>query len=724
MRRLTSLLLFALLSGCAAKPAAAPSPKPATPTAAAAPAPVAVPPVAKRQGHSATLHGQSRTDDYHWLRQKDAPDVLAYLKAENAYTEAVMKPTEPLQQRLYDEMLGRIKQTDLSVPFRKDGWLYYSRTEEGKEYPIHCRKKGTLEGKEEILLDLNEMRKGEKFISLGDREVSDDGNLLAYSTDTTGFRVYTLRVKDLRSGELLPTKIEAVTSVAWAKDGKTLFYTTEDETKRSNKLWRHVLGARGPDTLQYEEKDERFTIAVGRTRSGGYLLAYVASHTTSEIRYLKADRPSDPWKIVAAREQDHEYDVDHRADTFYIRTNDQGRHFRLVKAPVASPGRKSWKEVIPHREDVMLEGVDLFKDHYVVFTRKDALPHLAIAAYDAKGKASPHEIAFDEAVYAAFPDTNEEFDSSVYRFSYMSFVTPKSVFDYDVKTKERKLLKRTEVLGGYDASLYTSERLTATAPDGTKVPISLVYKKGLAKDGRAPLLLYGYGSYGASIPVFFDSNRVSLLDRGVVYALAHIRGGGDLGKKWHDDGRMLRKKNSFTDFIACAEHLIAQRYTSRERLAINGGSAGGLLMGAVVNMRPDLFKAVVAEVPFVDVVNTMLDETLPLTVGEFEEWGNPKEKPAFDYMLSYSPYDNVTRKDYPAMLVVSAYNDSQVMYFEPAKWVAKLRAEKTDANPLLLKMDLDPAGHGGKSGRYEKLREEAFVNAFILNQLGVEKQER
>ncbi len=722
MRRLSSVsLVFALLLACAPKPAPAPAAKAPVAAATATVAAKPVPPVAKKEGHSETLHGQARTDDYHWLRQKDAPDVLSYLKAENAYTAGVMKPTEPLQQRLYDEMLGRIKQTDLSVPFRKDGWFYYSRTEEGKEYPIHCRKKGSLDGKEEVLLDLNEMRKGEKFISLGDREVSDDGNLLAYSTDTSGFRVYTLRVKDLRNGDILPTKIAAVTSVAWAKDGKTLFYTTEDETKRSNKLWRHVLGARGPDTLQYEEKDERFTVAVGRTRSGDYLMAHLASHTTSEIRYLKAGSPSDAWKTIAPREQDHEYDVDHRGNSFYIRTNDKGRHFRLVSAPVASPGRKSWKEVIPHRDDVMLEGVDLFKDHYVVFSRKDALPHLSITSYDAtKGAKAAHEIAFDEAVYAAFPDTNEEFASSVYRFSYMSFVTPKSVFDYDVKTKQRTLLKRQEVLGGYDASLYTSERLTATAPDGTKVPISLVYKKGLVKDGRAPLLLYGYGSYGVSIPVYFDSNRVSLLDRGVVFALAHIRGGGDLGKKWHDQGRMLSKKNTFTDFIACAEHLIAQKYTARERLAINGGSAGGLLMGAVANMRPDLFKAVVAEVPFVDVVNTMLDETLPLTVGEFEEWGNPKEKPAYDYMLSYSPYDNVTRKDYPAMLVVSAYNDSQVMYFEPAKWVAKLRASKTDANPLLLKMDLDPAGHGGKSGRYEQLHEEAFAAAFILTQLGVE----
>jgi oligopeptidase B len=676
----------------------------------------AQPPVAKREPQKMTLHGVERVDDYAWLRQKDTPAVLDYLKAENAYTdEALTKPTEALRKKLFEEMKARLKESDLSVPYEHRGYLYYSRTEAGKEYPIRCRKKGSLTAPEEVLLDLNAMRGDLKFLALGHFEVSVDNKWLAYETDTTGFRQYTLQFKDLTSGALAPERIEKVTSFAWAADNKTVFYVSEDAAKRPAKLWRHSVGTpTSKDVAVYEEKDERFSVDISRTRSDAFLVMAINSLTTSEVRVLDAKAATDDWKTIATREQDHQYEVDHRGDLFYIRTNDKGRNFRLVSAPARNPSRVQWKEEIPHSDDVMLVGIDLFKDFYVVFSRKDALPQLTVVT-DAKREAIP----FDEAAYAVFPNVNESYDAGAYRFTYMSFVTPQSVFEYDVKAKTKTLLKQDEVLGGYDATQYTSERLFATAGDGTRVPISLVYKKGLKKDGKAPLLLTGYGSYGFPSPINFDSARVSFLDRGGVVAIAHIRGGGELGKKWHDQGRMMNKKNTFSDFIACADALVKQKFTSASRLAIMGGSAGGLLMGAVINMRPTLFKAVIAQVPFVDVVNTMLDESLPLTVGEFEEWGNPKEKAAFDYMRSYSPYDNVAKKAYPSMLVISAYNDSQVMYFEPAKWVAKLRAMKTDKHPLYLRMNLDPAGHGGKSGRYERLEERAYEYAYLITELGM-----
>ena len=674
------------------------------------------PPVAKKVPKMDVLHGERRVDDYYWLRDKTKPEVISYLEAENAYTASVMKPTEAFQEALYQEMLGRIKQTDLSVPYRYGGYYYYSRTEEGKQYPIHCRKKASLDAPEQVTLDLNDLAKGHKFMALGAYAVSDDGNLLAYSTDNTGFRQYTLRVKDLRTGEALIDAREKVVSVAWAADNHTLFYTVEDVAKRSYRLYRHRLGSTD-DQLIYEEKDERFSINVERTRSHAYLLMTSASHTASEVRYLPATQPEGEWRVVAAREPLHEYEVDHHGDRFYIRTNSGGRNFRLVTTPVSDPGKENWKEVIPHRPSVMLEGMDFFASYYVLLEREDGLQRLRVTDLRT---GQWHRIEFPEPAYAAFPAQNREFETATFRFSYQSPITPPSVFDYDMEKRERKLLKQTEVLGGYDPARYQVERLSATAMDGARIPISVVYKKGLKRDATAPMLLTGYGSYGFSLPPSFSSNRISLLDRGMVFAIAHVRGGGEMGKAWHDQGRMMNKKNTFTDFIAVAEYLIARKFTSKDRLVITGGSAGGLLMGAVTNMRPDLFHAVVSLVPFVDVINTMADASIPLTVGEFEEWGNPKTKAEYDYIKTYSPYDNIERKAYPAILVRTSLNDSQVMYWEPAKYVAKLRSMKTDSNVLLLKTNM-AAGHGGASGRYDFLREQAFDYAFILTQVGTSK---
>ena len=676
------------------------------------------------------MHGDRRVDHYDWLRHKESPEVLAYLQAENAYTDAVLKPTEAFQEKLYQEMLGRIQQTDLSVAYRLRGYLYFTRTEEGKQYPIHYRRRDEEGAAEELLLDLNQLAEGHSFLGLGDFEVSDDNQLLAYSTDTTGFRQYTLQVRDLRTDELLPEHMERVTSVAWATDNKTLFYTIEDETtKRSHRLYRHVLGAAGADTLLYEETDERFHVEIERTRSGGYLLLTSASHTTSEVRFLQAHEPFGQFQLIVPREDNHEYYADHHPDpfpgeaeeVFFIRTNSGGRTFRLATAPVHNPTREFWREIVPNRPEVMLAGVASFKNHLVVFEREGGLPYLRIvdlAANTGTFLDSSHRVEFSEPAYTASLGDNPEFEAAHVRFQYESFITPRSIFDYDVRTLERVLRKQQPVLGGYDASQYVSERLHTTASDGTRVPISIVYRRDTRRDGTSPLLLYGYGSYGISMPVNFNSNRLSLLDRGVIFAIAHIRGGGELGKPWHDAGRMKMKQNTFTDFIACAEHLIAQCYTSSEKLAIQGGSAGGLLMGAVTNMRPDLFHIVISQVPFVDVLNTMLDASLPLTVGEYEEWGNPQIADDYFTMKKYCPYTNLQRKAYPSMLLKTALNDSQVMYWEPAKYGAKLRTLKTDSNPLLLKINLG-AGHGGASGRYDYLREIALDYAFLLTQLGI-----
>jgi oligopeptidase B len=672
------------------------------------------PPLAERRAHVETLFGEVRSDDYFWLRNKQDPAVRAYLEAENAYAERVMAPMAALRDTLYSEMLRRIRQTDLSVPYPDRGYVYYSRTVEGQQYPIYCRRRGSMDAPEEVLLDLNEMARGKSFMGLGAYTVSDDGHLLAFSVDTNGFRQYALYVKDLRTGRLLPDTRWPVVSVAWAADHRTLFYTVEDHAKRPYRLYRHELGAER-DSLLYEERDERFRVGVSRTRSAAWLILSATSATTSEMRVLRAADPRGGWLLVSPRRQDREYYLDHQGDRFYILVNDTGRNFRLVSSPAEDPREENWREVIPHDPEVMLEDVDCFAGHYVVSARVGGLPRLRVTSL-ATGRS--HDIRFPEPVYSAFASVNREFNTRTFRYTYQSFVTPLSVFDYDMDGRRSTLLKETEVLGGYDRRRYASERIHATAPDGVRVPISLVYRRGLRRDGRAPMLLYGYGSYGASSNVTFSSNRLSLLDRGVVYAIAHIRGGGELGKAWHDDGRMMRKMNTFTDFIAAAEHLVAQRYTARDRLAAQGGSAGGLLMGAVTNLRPDLFRVVVANVPFVDVINTMLDSTLPLTVGEFEEWGNPRIESDYRYMRQYSPYDNLAPRDYPSILVTTSFNDSQVLYHEPAKYVARMRSLSTGPQLLVFVTNMG-AGHGGASGRYDRLREIARDWAFVLWELGV-----
>ncbi|HVR71169.1 MAG TPA: S9 family peptidase [Vicinamibacteria bacterium] len=675
------------------------------------------PPSAPRIPRPIAVHDETLDDDYFWLREKTSPDVAAYLEAENAYADAVMAPTAALQERLYREMLGRIKETDLSVPYREGGYFYYSRTEEGKQYPIYCRRKDGPDAREEVTLDLNELAAGHSFLSIGAYAVSDDGALLAYSIDTTGFREYTLYVKDLRTGERRPERIEKTGAVAWAGDGQTLFYAVEDQAKRPHRVYRHHLGPAAPDELVYEETDELFRVWVGRTRSKAYLLLGSASHTTTEVRYRPAGAPVGEWRLVAPRRHEHEYDVDHHGDRFYIRTNDRGRNFRLVWAPADDPRPERWQEVVAHRPEVMLEGAEFFRDHSVLLERERGLQVLRVT--DLRTGAW-HRVEFPEPAYAAFPSQNPEFETNLFRYSYQSLVTPSSVFDHDMEARTSTLLKEQPVLGGYDRTRYVSERLEATAPDGTRVPISIVYRKGAPRDGTAPLHLHGYGSYGYPLPVGFSSNRLSLLDRGMAVAIAHVRGGGEMGKAWHDDGRMLKKRNTFTDFIAAAEHLVAERYTSSDRLAIEGGSAGGLLVGAVVNMRPELIRLAISKVPFVDVLNTMLDESLPLTVGEYEEWGNPNRREEYDCIRAYCPYTNLAPRAYPTMLVKTSFNDSQVMYWEPAKYVARLRTLKTDGNLLLLKTNM-AAGHGGASGRYDYLREVAFDYAFVLTQLGLER---
>jgi oligopeptidase B len=677
----------------------------------------ATPPVAPQHPTVLSKHGDKRADDYAWLRHKQDSAVLDYLQAENAYAEAVTKPLQAFEDTLYREMVERIQETDLSVPYRLRGWVYYSRTEAGKQYPILCRK-SAADGEtatEHILLDVNKLAEGKSFMAIGAVALSEDDRLYAFTTDATGFRQYTLRIKDLHTGKLLPVRRQRVTSVAWAADNITLFYTTEDKvTKRSNQLWKHVLGQKR-DTLIYEEKDERFRVHVHRTRSRAYLLLSSSSHTASEVRYLPTNRPNSRWRLMLKRRTNIEYDVDHHGDRFYLRINDTGRNFRLVSAPIASLKPENWQEIVPHRADVMLEDVDLFQHYRVLHERDKGLEQLVITDLDS---GVTHCIAFDEPAYSLSGEANPEWETRTFRYVYESMTTPDTVYDYNMTTRERILLKRRPVLGDFDPTHYVTERRTARAQDGTEVPVSLVYRKGIRRDGRAPLWLEGYGAYGYPNDVYFSSNRLSLLDRGVIYAVAHIRGGGDLGKAWHDAGRMLNKMNTFTDFIAVAETLIRERYTSSDRLAISGGSAGGLLMGAVTNMRPDLCKVVLTHVPFVDVLSTMLDASLPLTVGEYEEWGNPNIKQYYQYMRQYSPYDNIARQAYPAMLVKTSLNDSQVMYWEPAKYVARLRAKRTNTTPLLLVTNMG-AGHGGASGRYDHLHEIAYDFAFVLDQLGI-----
>jgi oligopeptidase B len=675
-------------------------------------------PMTTKKPKTTNIHGVTLVDDYFWLREKTNPDVMTHLQAENAYAEEVMKPTAGLQEKLYKEMLSHIKQTDIQVPYRQGNYFYYTRTEEGKQYPIYCRKKGSVDAPEEVVLDQNELAKGQKFMSVGAFNPSDDGNLLAYSTDNTGYRQYTLRVKDLRTGQDLSENIERVNYVTWATDNKTLFYVTEDPvTKRSDKFFRHVLGGDNND-LVYEEKDEMFDIYTFRSRDRAIIFVGAESKTSTDVRFLPADNPNAELKVVLARQPDHEYDVDHRNGLFYIRSNKGAKNFRVMTAPISDPSEKNWKEFVAHRPTVKVEGISLFADHAVLSEWENGLQQLEVLNFKTNKR---HRIEFPEPVYSTGLSTNREFNTNVVRYSYNSMVTPNSVFDYDMNTGKSTLLKQTEVPGGFDRKNYQSERVFATASDGIKIPMSIVYRKGTKLDGSAPLLLYGYGSYGASIPPTFSSSRLTLLDRGVIYAIGHIRGGGELGEEWRQAGRMMTKLNTFTDFIACAEHLIKAKYTSSNRLVIQGGSAGGLLMGVVTNMRPDLFKAVVSQVPFVDVLNTMLDASIPLTTSEYIEWGNPNEKPAFEYMKQYSPYDNIAKRNYPTILVKVSVNDSQVPYWEGAKYVAKLRDMKTDTNPLLLKVNFG-AGHGGSSGRYDALKETAFDYAFMLWQMGVSEE--
>ncbi len=674
------------------------------------------PPVAPTKPKEIQIHGEKLIDNYFYLREKENKEVISYLEKENAYTATIMKSTEALQDKLYKEILGRIKQTDLSVPTLNNGYWYYSRTVEGQQYSIICRKKGTLEATEEVMLDVNELAKPYKFFSVAAQAVSNDNRYLAYTFDTTGFREYTLVIKDLETGKMLPDSVKKVNSPTWSADGKYLFYTVDDAAKRSYRLYRHEVGADPKnDTMLYEEKDELFRIGVGRTLDRKYLVLFIGSSESSEMRILPSDQPTGEWSIVRPREDKHRYQiVGHRNGEFFIRTNKDAKNFKLVKC--ADKKTDTWTDVIAHRPEVLLETINVFKDYMVVEEKTNGLDRFVVQDLNTGEK---HPIEMKEPTYTLGGAGNPEFDTKTFRYMYTSYTTPMSVYDYDLAKRDQKLLKRQDVLGGYDPDQYQSERVWVTARDGAKVPMSLVYKKGTKKDGSAPCLLYGYGSYGAGMSATFSPARLSLLDRGFVYATAHIRGGNEMGEAWHDDGKMLKKKNTFFDFIDAGNWLCDNKYTSHNKLAIMGGSAGGLLVGATLNLAdPGFCKAAVLEVPFVDVINTMLDETLPLTVGEFLEWGNPKNKEHYEYMKSYCPYTNLTSRTYPAMLIRTSLNDSQVMYWEPAKYVAKLRTLKQGSEPLLFKCNM-AAGHGGSSGRYDAMKEAAFAYAFIMKQMGI-----
>jgi oligopeptidase B len=665
-------------------------------------------------------HGHVRIDDYYWLRERDDPEVIKYLNEENERAAKEMAHARELEKKLFEEIKGRFKPTDMSVPFKRDGYFYYTRYEEGKEYPIYARKRGALDQPEEIMLDVNALAEGHEFFSVGGWAVSSEQNLLAYAVDTEGRRIHTTYLKDLASGEILPDVLTRVTeNLAWANDNKTLFYAKQDETTlRQYQIYRHVVGTDpAEDQLVYQEDDETFVAYIFKTKSKKFLMLVSAQTVSQEYRYLDADHPAGEFKVFLPREREHEYHIDHYEDRFIIRTNDQAKNFRLMWTPVEKTGREHWREVIPHRADVYLGDFELFKDHLVLEERSRGLTQIRVVPWAGDGD---HYLEFDEPAYRANVGNNPELETTTLRFEYTSMKTPLSVYDYDMVTRQKTLLKREEVLGGFDPDHYVTERLYARAEDGVEVPISLLYRKGLVKNGDNPLLLYGYGSYGISIDASFASPRLSLVDRGFVFAIAHVRGGQEMGRQWYEDGKLLKKKNTFADFIACAEFLIREQFTRPEKLFAMGRSAGGLLMGAVTNMRPDLFKAIVAEVPFVDVVTTMLDPSIPLTTGEYDEWGDPNQKEFYDYMLSYSPYDNVERKAYPAMLITASLHDSQVQYWEPAKWAAKLRELKTDNNRLLLKTNMD-AGHGGASGRFRRHQETAFSYVFLLDLAGVKE---
>ena len=677
------------------------------------------PPIAAAAPHELELHGDVRVDNYYWLNQREDPEVLAYLEAENEYTDALMAHTNKLQETLVDEFTERIKQDDESVPVRRDDYFYYSRFEKGKDYPIFARKQGSLDAHEEILIDVNALAAGhEGYFRVAGLRTTEDHKLLAYGVDDAGRRIYTIYFKDLTTGETSEQTIENVTAnLAWANDHKTLFYTRQDpETLRYFQIWKHKLGTDASgDVLVYQEDDDTFNCGVGKTKSKRYIAIGCSQTLANEYRYVDADRPDSEFKLFLERQRGHEYDIDHFGDQFYIRTNDQAQNFRLMKTSVDKTAMANWTEVIPARDDVYLAGFEIFRDHLVLTERKEGLLQLRVRPWDGSAE---HYLDFGEPAYLAFPRDNETFDTAILRYHYESMTTPDSVYDYDMNTREKTLLKEDEVLGGFDKRDYEAKRFYATARDGEQIPVSLVHRKGLELDGNNPLLLTGYGSYGSSRDATFSAYRISLLDRGVVYAIAHIRGGQELGRRWYEDGKLLKKKNTFTDFVDCGRHLVTEKYTDPELLVAQGGSAGGLLIGAVVNMAPDLFKAAHAAVPFVDVVTTMLDDSIPLTTSEFDEWGDPKVKEYYDYIKSYSPYDNVTPQDYPALLVTTGLHDSQVQYFEPAKWVAKLRATKTGDAPLLLQTEME-AGHGGSAARRKIYEEVAFEYAFLLDQVGV-----
>lgn len=676
------------------------------------------PPDVKQVPKELTIHGDTRIDNYYWLNERENPEVIAYLEAENSYTKAILKPTEKLQASLFAELKGRIKESDESVPYKSNGYFYYNRFETGKEYPIFCRKKETLDAPEEIMLDVNILAEGHSYFQVGGLNVSPDNKLLAYGVDTVSRRKYTIYVKNLETGELLTESIPNTEGYSvWANDNKTMYYVKKDDvTLRSYQIHRHELG-QPSDYLVYQENDETFSVFVTKSKSGKFLFIGSSSTLSDEYRFLDADKPNGEFKVIQPREKGLEYGVSHYGDFFYIRTNLNAQNFKLVKTPVNKTSKENWKDVIAHDENSYFEGVEIFKDFLVAEERRDGLSKIRIIKWSDN---SEHYLDFGEEAYSAYTSVNREFDTEILRYGYSSLTTPSSTIDYNMVTREKTVKKEQEVLGGFDKSNYESKRIFATAQDGKKVAMSIVYRKGIKLDGSNPALIYGYGSYGATMDPGFSSSRLSLLDRGFVYAIAHVRGSQYYGRQWYEDGKLLNKKNTFTDFNSCAEYLIEQGYTSNEKLFAMGGSAGGLLMGAIVNMRPDLYKGIVAQVPFVDVVTTMLDETIPLTTSEFDEWGNPKDSVYYKYMLSYSPYDQVKAQDYPAMLVTTGLHDSQVQYFEPAKWVAKLRDLKTDKNVLLMHTNME-AGHGGASGRFKALEEIAMEYAFIFQQLGIKE---
>lgn len=686
------------------------------------------PPVAKIHPTETSVHGDTRSDDYFWLRDRSNPDTIAYLEAENEYMRAMTRHTQTLEAAVYAEMLSHIQQTDLTVPVKRGHYFYYTRTEEGKQYRIYCRKRGSLEGPEEILLDGNVMAEGHKYFQIGVFHPSPDHKLLAYSVDHSGDEAFTVFVKDLDAGALLPIEIPNTSySLEWAEDNATLFYTILDRSKRSYKVFRRRLAE--PDSTEiFHEPDERFSLEVAKTSSRAFLLIHCASSLTTEIRCLDATQPMGDFRVVLPRKTGVEYDLTHHGESFFLRINDGGaKTFRVVEAPVADPSPSQWQELVAARPEVTIEAVLAFASHLVFEERDRGLVKLRIWHFGGD-HTQDHYVEFPEPVYSVNLAGNAEFDTPLVRFTYTSLVTPASVFDYNTVTRQRELKKQL-VVPGYNPSLYQSERIEAQAPDGVRVPVSLVYRKEVAhgapsaRGSNAPMLLYGYGAYGISLDPSFSSDRLSLLDRGLIYAIAHVRGGGDLGKPWHEDGRLLKKHHTFTDFIACAEALIAARYTSPDRLAIEGRSAGGLLVGAVLNLRPELFSVALAGVPFVDALNSMLDASLPLTVGEYEEWGDPNDKQFYDAIKSYAPYENVRAQAYPSMLVTAGLNDPRVAYWEPAKWVAKIRARQTGDRVLLLKTNMG-SGHFGSSGRYEYLKEIAFNYAFLLDALGIPEQEK